>query len=99
MLGFIRKGLEDFSVSREGATWGIPFPVLPDGSSARREDGTWDPAAGTVYVWYDALINYITGAGFPGDTEHVRDTGGRPTCMSSARTSTASTPSSGRPCS
>ena len=27
----------------------------------------WDPAAGTVYVWYDALINYITGAGFPGD--------------------------------
>ena len=67
MLGFIRKGLEDFSVSREGATWGIPFPFLPDGSSARRADGTWDPAAGTVYVWYDALINYITGAGFPND--------------------------------
>ena len=67
MLGFIRQGLEDFSVSREGATWGIPFPLLPDGSSAQRPDGTWDPAAGTVYVWYDALINYITGAGFPGD--------------------------------
>ncbi len=67
MLGFIRKGLEDFSVSREGATWGIPFPLLSDGSSARREDGSWDPAAGTVYVWYDALINYITGAGFPDD--------------------------------
>ncbi len=69
MLGFIRQGLEDFSVSREGATWGIPFPLLPDGTSARRADGTWDPAAGTVYVWYDALINYITGAGFPGDPE------------------------------
>ena len=41
--------------------------MLPDGSSAQRPDGTWDPAAGTVYVWYDALINYITGAGFPGD--------------------------------
>jgi methionyl-tRNA synthetase len=67
MLGFIRQGLEDFSVSREGATWGIPFPLMPDGSSAQREDGSWDPAAGTVYVWYDALINYITGAGFPGD--------------------------------
>ena len=67
MLGFIRQGLEDFSVSREGATWGIPFPLLPDGSSAQRPDGTWDPAAGTVYVWYDALINYITGAGFPAD--------------------------------
>jgi methionyl-tRNA synthetase len=69
MLGFIRQGLEDFSVSREGASWGIPFPLLPDGSSAKREDGTWDPAAGTVYVWYDALINYITGAGFPADPE------------------------------
>jgi methionyl-tRNA synthetase len=69
MLGFIRQGLEDFSVSRESATWGIPFPLLPDGSSARRPDGSWDPAAGTVYVWYDALINYITGAGFPGDPD------------------------------
>jgi methionyl-tRNA synthetase len=67
MLGFIRQGLEDFSISREGATWGIPFPLLPDGSSAQRPDGSWDPSAGTVYVWYDALINYITGAGFPGD--------------------------------
>ena len=69
MLGFIRQGLEDFSVSREGATWGIPFPLMPDGSSARRPDGSWDPAAGTVYVWYDALINYITGAGFPNDPD------------------------------
>jgi methionyl-tRNA synthetase len=67
MLGFIRQGLEDFSISRESATWGIPFPLLPDGSSAQRPDGSWDPAAGTVYVWYDALINYITGAGFPTD--------------------------------
>ncbi len=67
MLGFIRQGLEDFSVSRESAQWGIPFPLLPDGSWALRPDGTWDPAAGTVYVWYDALINYITGAGFPTD--------------------------------
>ncbi|MET0773198.1 MAG: class I tRNA ligase family protein, partial [Candidatus Limnocylindrales bacterium] len=67
MLGFIRQGLEDFSISRESAPWGIPFPLLADGSSAQRPDGSWDPAAGTVYVWYDALINYITGAGFPGD--------------------------------
>src|ERR1035437_9675237 len=67
MLGFIRGGLEDFSVSRAGATWGIPFPIMPDGSSSQRPDGTWDPAAGTIYVWYDALINYVTGAGFPDD--------------------------------
>ena len=69
MLGFIRSGLEDASISRSGAGWGIAFPVLPDGSDARRPDGTWDPDAGTIYVWYDALINYITGAGFPGDPE------------------------------
>ncbi len=67
MIGFIRGGLEDFSVSRAGATWGIPFPIMPDGSSSQRPDGSWDPAAGTIYVWYDALINYITGAGFPDD--------------------------------
>ena len=67
MLGFIRGGLEDLSISRPGAGWGIPFPILPDGRSAALPDGTWDPAAGTIYVWYDALINYITGAGFPDD--------------------------------
>jgi methionyl-tRNA synthetase len=67
MLGFMAQGLEDFSASREKATWGIPFPILPDGSSAQREDGSWDPAAGTVYVWFDALINYVTGTGFPDD--------------------------------
>ncbi|HSO28395.1 MAG TPA: methionine--tRNA ligase [Candidatus Sulfomarinibacteraceae bacterium] len=67
MLGFIRQGLEDFSISRAGATWGIPFPIGEDGQTALREDGSWDPEAGTIYVWYDALINYITGAGFPDD--------------------------------
>jgi len=69
MLGFIRGGLEDFSISRAGATWGIPFPIGADGQTAQREDGSWDVEAGTIYVWYDALINYITGAGFPDDPE------------------------------
>jgi methionyl-tRNA synthetase len=69
MLGFIRQGLEDFSISRAGATWGIPFPIGEDGQTAQREDGSWDPEAGTIYVWFDALINYITGAGFPADPE------------------------------
>jgi methionyl-tRNA synthetase len=67
MLGFIRQGLEDFSVSREKAPWGIPFPIRPDGSSSQLPDGSWDPDAGTVYVWFDALTNYVTGAGFPDD--------------------------------
>ena len=69
MLGFIRQGLEDFSISRAGAGWGIPFPIAENGETAQREDGSWDPEAGTIYVWYDALINYITGAGFPDDMD------------------------------
>ncbi len=69
MLGFMRQGLEDFSVSRAGAPWGIPFPIREDGSSAQLPDGSWDPAAGTVYVWFDALTNYVTGAGFPDERE------------------------------
>lgn len=54
VLAFLRQGLSDFSVSREGGTWGIPFPI---------------GEGHTIYVWYDALINYITGAGFPDDSE------------------------------
>jgi methionyl-tRNA synthetase len=71
MLGFIRGGLQDFSISRERTpgAWGIPFPIAENGETARREDGSWDPEAGVIYVWYDALINYITGAGFPTDPE------------------------------
>jgi methionyl-tRNA synthetase len=71
MLGFIRGGLEDFSISRERTPgdWGIPFPIGENGETALREDGSWDPEAGKIYVWYDALINYITGAGFPDDPD------------------------------
>jgi methionyl-tRNA synthetase len=71
MLGFIRQGLEDFSISRERTPgdWGIPFPIAENGETALREDGSWDPEAGKIYVWYDALINYITGAGFPDDPD------------------------------
>jgi methionyl-tRNA synthetase len=69
MLGFIRGGLQDFSISRERTPggWGIPFPIAENGESSLREDGSWDPEAGVIYVWYDALINYITGVGFPED--------------------------------
>ena len=69
MLGFIRQGLEDFSVSREKAPWGIPFPIMPDGSSSQLPDGSWNPEAGTVYVWFDALTNYVTGVGFPDEPD------------------------------
>jgi methionyl-tRNA synthetase len=67
MLAFLRGGLDDISISRETFHWGIPFPIAENGESAQREDGSWDPEAGVIYVWFDALINYITGAGFPDD--------------------------------
>jgi methionyl-tRNA synthetase len=67
MLAFIRQGLDDFSISREHVSWGIPFPIRADGSPATLPDGSPDPSAGRIYVWFDALVNYITGAGFPED--------------------------------
>jgi methionyl-tRNA synthetase len=72
MLGFMAQGLEDFSASRQNARWGIPFPIGEDGQTSQREDGSWDPEAGTVYVWFDALINYVTGTGFPDDEDGFR---------------------------
>jgi len=67
MLAFLRQGLEDISISRETFHWGIPFPISENGETSERGDGSWDPEAGVIYVWFDALINYITGAGFPDD--------------------------------
>jgi len=69
MLAFIGRGLEDFSISREHISWGIPFPLRGDGSDALLPDGSPDVSAGRIYVWFDALINYITGAGFPADMD------------------------------
>jgi methionyl-tRNA synthetase len=52
VLGWLKEGLRDFSISRSGTQWGIPFP----GDPKHR-----------IYVWFDALTNYLTGAGFPND--------------------------------
>jgi methionyl-tRNA synthetase len=46
---FVEGGLADLSVSRAGRTWGIPLPMDP---------------THRVYVWVDALINYLTGVGY-----------------------------------
>ena len=60
VVNFIQAGLKDFSVSRSTFTWGVPLP--------------WDPKH-VVYVWFDALINYLTAAGLefklksPGSSE------------------------------
>ena len=53
VISFVSGGLNDLSVSRASLKWGIPVPGAPDH---------------TMYVWLDALTNYISAAGFP-DTE------------------------------
>ena len=52
VIGFIKQGLQDFSVSRKSLTWGIPLP--------------FDPSH-VAYVWFDALANYITAIGYGSD--------------------------------
>jgi methionyl-tRNA synthetase len=53
MLRFIEGGLTDLSVSRTSFSWGIPVP---------------DDAGHVVYVWLDALVNYITALGYPDES-------------------------------
>lgn len=43
--GFLHQGLRDISITRSSITWGVPVP--------------WDPSH-VFYVWYDALVNYLT---------------------------------------
>ena len=54
----------------------------------QREDGSWDPEAGTIYVSFDALLTYFTGIGYK-DEGRSSSSGGRPRSTSSARTSRA----------
>ena len=54
MISFIKSGLEDLCVSRTTFDWGIPVPMDDDH---------------VIYVWIDALTNYLTGAGFLQDEE------------------------------
>ncbi len=50
IVSFVRSGLQDLSISRTALTWGVPVPDAP---------------GHVMYVWVDALTNYVTGAGFP----------------------------------
>ena len=57
MINFIRQGLDDLCISRTSFDWGIPVPM----------DETH-----VVYVWFDALTNYLTPIGFLDDREKFR---------------------------
>jgi methionyl-tRNA synthetase len=56
LLALLDSGLEDISITRARLSWAIPFPkATSDGET----QGTW--------VWFDALPNYLTDAGYPDD--------------------------------
>lgn len=52
VLSFVKGGLKDLSISRANVRWGVPLP--------------WDESH-SMYVWFDALINYITAVGYGDD--------------------------------
>ncbi len=57
---FVENGLQDFSISRlkEKMSWGVPVP----GDESQ-----------VMYVWFDALVNYISCLGWPDDTKKFND--------------------------
>ena len=57
MIAFVSAGLRDLSVSRTSFKWGIPVP---------------DDPAHVMYVWFDALTNYLTAAGYPDDESRLK---------------------------
>lgn len=60
LMGFFRQGLRDFAISRkvnpQRPAWGVPVPDDPEQ---------------VIYVWFDALTNYLTAVGFPDDMERL----------------------------
>jgi len=55
MRAFVGGGLNDLSMSRTSFDWGVPVPGAP---------------GHVMYVWVDALVNYLAGAGWPGDAPY-----------------------------
>ena len=54
---FVEGGLRDLSISRTSFDWGVKVPGAENH---------------VMYVWVDALTNYLTGVGYPDDTEDFR---------------------------
>jgi methionyl-tRNA synthetase len=52
IVNLVESGLQDVAITRKGFTWGIPVPFDPEQ---------------TIYVWFDALLNYITAIGYGSD--------------------------------
>jgi methionyl-tRNA synthetase len=57
IVAFVKAGLQDVNITRTGEDWGIRVPFDPEF---------------TIYVWFDALLNYITAIGYGQDEERFR---------------------------
>jgi methionyl-tRNA synthetase len=64
VVSFVKGGLEDLSISRTTLDWGIPVPHSD-------RDPAGNGAQHVMYVWVDALTNYLTGVGFPDATDRL----------------------------
>ena len=67
VLAFMRDGLRDLSISRTTFGWGIPVPADPEAPGAHEGH--------VMYVWLDALTNYLTAVGYPdtaGSAQYAR---------------------------
>lgn len=63
VLGWFKEGLKDFPISRVGLEWGIPVPGDNEGQK--------------IYVWFDALLSYISGLGDKKDKYWKNDASGK----------------------
>jgi len=66
VASFVQRGLQDLSISRTTFDWGIPVPRTDPQGRPRQTN-----AKHVMYVWVDALTNYITSVGFP-DTNSAK---------------------------
>ena len=61
VISFVKGGLRDLSISRSNLKWGIPLPASESAADAQQ----------VFYVWFDALIGYMTAVGYGGDDESM----------------------------
>ena len=63
VLSFVKSGLHDLSISRSSFDWGIPLPITAENPT---------PQNHVMYVWIDALTNYLTAVGYPDNLDTER---------------------------
>ncbi|MEZ5691226.1 MAG: methionine--tRNA ligase [Rickettsiales bacterium] len=56
IISFVKGGLKDLSISRTSFSWGVPVPAVGEGDDRH-----------IMYVWIDALTNYISALGYPNE--------------------------------